>query len=172
MNRIEIIGYKPEHQPHFERLNREWIEEFFVMEDSDTRVLTKPDEEIITKGGAILMATFDGEIAGTVGLKKMDPVTFEFTKMAVDKNFRRRGIAEHLSYASFIKAKELGAETVVLFSNSLLKGAILLYEKIGFRHVPVTESYYVRSDVKMVIDADEAEAAARKFFSGKKEYIH
>ena len=79
----------------------------------------------------------NGEVAGTVALRKVDKAVYEFTKMAVDEKFRRKGIAEALSYASFEKAKELGAEKVILYSNSQLTGAIKLYEKLGFRHFPV-----------------------------------
>ena len=165
MNNIRILDYRDEHQPQFEKLNRTWIEKFFEMEESDINVLTKPREYILDKGGAILMATFDGAIAGTVALKKINDETYEFTKMAVDENYRRRGIAEQLSYASFIKAKELGAKGVILYSNSILKGAILLYEKLGFIHVPVINSGYKRSDVKMEISADEAVDRAEKFFA-------
>lgn len=38
------------------------------------------------------MAEYDGEMAGTVALRKVDEKTFEFTKMAVDEKFRRRGL--------------------------------------------------------------------------------
>ncbi|MFN2440689.1 MAG: GNAT family N-acetyltransferase, partial [Chitinophagaceae bacterium] len=102
---IKIVDYEPAHQPYFDRFNREWIEEYFVMETFDEYVLSNPEEAILNKGGAILMALYNGDVAGTVGLRKLDDKTFEFTKMAVDKNFRRKGIAEALSYASFEKAK-------------------------------------------------------------------
>ena len=82
--------------------------------------------------------------------------TYEFTKMAVDKNYRRLGIAETISYASFKKAKELGAKKVILYSNKKNAGAIKLYEKIGFRHVEVEQGVYKRADVKMVIDIEMA----------------
>jgi len=164
MSIIRIIDYKPEHQPWFESLNRAWIEKFFEMEPSDVEVLTHPGENLISKGGAILMAEYDGVIAGTVALKKVDDKTFEFTKMAVDENYRRKGIAERLSYASFLKAKDLAADTVILYSNSILSGAIKLYEKLGFIHQPVTNSYYRRSDVMMVIDVTTAAAAAEHYF--------
>ena len=160
MNDIRIIDYRPEHQPYFEKFNRNWIEKYFFMEPVDEFVLTEPDEALLKPGGAILMATCDGEIAGTVALRKVDSKTFEFTKMAVDENFRRKGIAEALSHASFIKAKELGAETVILYSNSILKPAISLYEKLGFEHVPVENMEYKRSDVKMKIDVRDLETIA------------
>lgn len=103
MGLVRILNYQPEHQPYFEKFNRDWIEEYFEMEP-------------------------------------------------VDERFRRRGIAEALSLASFKKAKEMGAETVILYSNSILTGAIRLYEKIGFRHVPLGDTEYKRSDVKMKIE--------------------
>lgn len=164
MNTIEIVDYRPEHQSYFESLNRAWIELYFEMESKDLKILTEPEEMLIAPGGAILMALYDKQIAGTVALLKVDDETFEFTKMAVDPNFRRKGIAEELSYASFKKAKRLGAKTIILYSNSVLKPALSLYEKLGFRHVPVTYSGYHRSDVKMEIGIDDAIRAANNYY--------
>ena len=163
MNDIKIIDYRPEHQPYFERFNRAWIEELFEMEPMDEWVLTNPDQAILEPGGAILMAEYDGVVAGTVGLRKVDEYSYEFTKMAVDKNFRRRGIAEAITYASFRKAKDLGAKKVILYSNKLNAGAIKLYEKIGFRHVEVENTVYKRANVKMVIDIEKAIRSADKY---------
>jgi ribosomal protein S18 acetylase RimI-like enzyme len=156
MNNIMIVEYNASHQPYFEKFNRQWIEKFFVMEPVDEFVLTNPEEAILKPGGAILMAEFDGEIAGTVALKKIDTVTYEFTKMAVDEKFRRKGIAERLSYASFDKAKELGATKVILYSNTKNAEAIKLYEKIGFKHLKVENDVYKRANVKMIINVNEA----------------
>ena len=103
MKEIKIVDYRPEHQPYFEAFNRVWIEELFEMEPVDEWVLTNPEQAILQPGGAILMAEYNGEPAGTVGLRKVDNETWEFTKMAVDKNFRRLGIAEAITYASFKK---------------------------------------------------------------------
>jgi ribosomal protein S18 acetylase RimI-like enzyme len=149
---IEIVNYRPEHQPHFERMNSEWISENFDLEPVDLYVLQNPEEAIINKGGAILMALYNGEVAGTAGLRKIDEETYEFTKMTVDKNYRRKGIAETLCYASFDKARELGAKTVILYSNTVQAAAIKMYEKIGFQHLPVENTVYKRANVKMTID--------------------
>jgi ribosomal protein S18 acetylase RimI-like enzyme len=156
MSEIKIVDYRPEHQPYFESFNRQWIEELFEMEPVDEWVLTNPDQSILQPGGAILMAEYNGVPAGTVGLRRVDAVTYEFTKMAVDRNYRRFGIAETISYASFKKAEELGAKKVILYSNKKNAGAIKLYEKIGFRHVEVEQGVYKRADVKMVIDIEVA----------------
>ena len=154
MNHINIIDYTSLHQPYFERLNRQWIEKLFVMEPLDEFVLTNPEEAILKPGGAILVAEYDGEIAGAVALRKLNELTYEFTKMAVDEKFRRKGIAEKLSFASFQKAKQLGAEKVILYSNTKNAAAIKLYEKIGFRHLPVEQDVYKRANVKMVIELE------------------
>jgi ribosomal protein S18 acetylase RimI-like enzyme len=146
---IEIVDYRAEHQPYFEKFNRSWIEENFDLEPVDIYVLQNPEEAIIKTGGAILMAIYNGEVAGTVGLRKVDNTTFEFTKMSVDSNFRRKGIAEALCYASFDRARELGATTVILYSNTVQAAAIKLYEKIGFQHLPVENTVYKRANVKM-----------------------
>jgi ribosomal protein S18 acetylase RimI-like enzyme len=152
MNEIKILDYKDEHQPYFESLNRKWIEEWFQMEPVDEWVLTNPSKAILEAGGAILMAEYNGVIAGTVGLKKVDDSTVEFTKMAVDDNYRRRGIAEAISYASFDKARAMGATKLILYSNTKNAGAIKLYEKLGFQHLEVEPGVYERANVKMSID--------------------
>jgi ribosomal protein S18 acetylase RimI-like enzyme len=152
MNQISIVPYESAHQPYFEQFNRQWIEAWFTMEAVDEWVLTNPEEAIFKDGGTILMALYEGEPAGTVALRKVDETVYEFTKMAVSEKFRRKGIAEALSYASFEKAKELGATKVILYSNTKNAGAIKLYEKIGFKHLPVETGVYARANVKMEIE--------------------
>jgi ribosomal protein S18 acetylase RimI-like enzyme len=163
MNPIKIVDYKPSHQPYFEAFNRAWIEKLFVMEPVDEWVLTNPDKSLLETGGAILMAEYNGAVAGTVALRKVNDDIYEFTKMAVDENFRRLGIAEALSYASFEKAKALGAATVILYSNKLNAGAVKLYEKLGFRHIEVEQNVYKRANVKMEIDIETALDAAKNY---------
>lgn len=152
MQQLTLVPYEAKHQPWFDLFNRQWIEEWFTMEPVDEFVLTNPDKAILEKGGAILMALYGGEPAGTVALKKVNTQVYEFTKMAVGKDYRRKGIAEALSHASFEKAKELGASKVILYSNTKNEAAIKLYEKLGFRHIPVEKGVYERANVKMEID--------------------
>lgn len=152
MSKIEIIPYKAEHARHFERLNKAWIEKYFVLEDLDKWVLENPHEAILSRGGAILMASCDGVIAGTVALLKVDEDEYEFAKMAVDEAYQRRGIAEALSYAAFDRARELGAKKVTLYSQTSLAPAINLYRKLGFVEVPMDNQLYKRANIKMEIE--------------------
>ena len=147
---IRIVDYEPRYQPYFESLNRVWIEKYFTMEPRDEYVLKQPDEAIIQKGGKILFALYDDVVAGVVALIKVTNDTYEFAKMGVDENFRRKGIAEALSHAAFQKAKDLGGKNIILFSNTMLEPALQLYRKLGFREVPLDQfSEYRRSNIKM-----------------------
>lgn len=149
MDKIDIVEYNVAHQPYFEKFNRDWIEKYFWLEEIDKYVLQHPQEAIIDKGGAVLMATCNDEVAGTVALKKVNDEVVEFTKMAVMESFRRRGIAEALSHASFEKAKALGFTKIILYSNRKLSAAITMYHKLGFVEVPIEPGVYERSDIKM-----------------------
>ncbi len=147
---IRIIDYESRHRADFESLNRVWIEKYFEMEPRDEYILTNPDEAILQKGGHILIALYDGLVAGVVALVKLNDETYELSKMGVDENFRRKGIAEALSRAAFQKAKELKSRNIILFSNTRLEPAIQLYRKLGFKEVPLGEfSEYTRSNIKM-----------------------
>lgn len=145
---LEIVQYESTHQPWFEKLNRQWIEHYFWIEPIDVEVLQHPEKNIIDKGGAILMASIDGEIAGTVALKFVEPGVYEFTKMAVDEKYRGQKIGKALGEAAVEKAKKLGARKIILYSNTILIPAIELYRKLGFFEVPV-DGPYKRSNIKM-----------------------
>ena len=157
MDRISIVPYQAEHQPWFEQFNKAWIERYFWLEDVDRYVLEHPEEAIVAKGGTILMALYEGKVAGTVALKKVSATAFEFTKMAVGEEFRRKGIAEALSREAFKKAREMGARKVVLYSQTGLEPAIRLYRKLGFTEVPLEPGIYQRADIKMEIDLEVSE---------------
>jgi GNAT superfamily N-acetyltransferase len=161
-NAITIVDYRQEHQPYFERFNRAWIEKYFWLEEIDKYVLQHPEEAIIKEGGAILMALYQNQTAGTVALKKAEEGVFEFTKMAVDEQFRGKGIGEALSRAAFEKAKELGAQKVILYSQTGLVPAITMYKKLGFAEVPMDTDLYKRSDIKMEIALSKTELITDK----------
>lgn len=145
---LDMIEYRPEHQPWFEKFNRQWIEEYFWMEPIDFEVLQDPDAYIISQGGKILVAMYNKEIAGTVALKYVDATTYEFTKMAVDSKFRGLKIGQALGEAAIVKARALGATKIILYSHTVLVPAVALYKKLGFVEVPV-DGPYRRSNIKM-----------------------
>ena len=145
---VEIMTYGPEHQPWFEKLNRDWIEKYFWMEPIDFEVLQHPDEHILKNGGTIFMGTCNKEIAGTAAVKFVEPGVFEFTKMAVDEKFQGKKIGKAIAETAIRWSRDSGARKIILYSNTKLETAIGMYRKLGFREVPL-DGPYKRSDIKM-----------------------
>ncbi|HNP24542.1 MAG TPA: GNAT family N-acetyltransferase [Panacibacter sp.] len=146
---IEIIAFSPEHATAFRNLNLEWLNKFNLTESHDLMVLGDPESTIIDRGGFIFLARSGEEIVGSAGLMKEHDGVFELAKMAVAPAFRGMGISKLLIEKCIDKAKELHAKKLLLFSNSQLRTAISLYEKYGFRHVPVVDTPFLTADIKM-----------------------
>ncbi|WP_442588311.1 bifunctional helix-turn-helix transcriptional regulator/GNAT family N-acetyltransferase [Pedobacter sp. AW31-3R] len=146
---VEIISYRPEHKTVFKQLNEEWITTWFKMEDSDHKSLDHPQEYILDKGGFIFIAMYNAEPLGTCALIKMDNHTFELAKMAVSPKAKGKGIGGLLGNAVIEKAKEMGANRLYLESNTMLKPAINLYNKLGFKKITGPPSPYERANIQM-----------------------
>jgi GNAT superfamily N-acetyltransferase len=150
MTDIRIVSYQRELAPAFQRLNLAWIERLFVVEDADRKVLGDPERAIIAPGGQIFFALDGGEPIGTVAMLRVSAGRYELAKMAVAPSHQRRGIGEQLGAAAIAFARDAGAETVFLLTNSRLDGAIRLYERLGFRHAADPDPpEYARADVCM-----------------------
>lgn len=147
-HKLQIKIFEPQDQPHFEALNRQWIERFFKMEPPDYDILLHPDKHILHGGGNIFMAFWDAKPVGTVALKWVSPKTFELTKMAVHEDFQGRKIGRALAEDAIRWAKNSGAQKIVLYSNTMLESAIGLYRNLGFREIPV-DGPYQRTNIKM-----------------------
>ncbi len=69
--------------------------------------------------------------------------------MAVAENYQGLGISRLLMDRCLQAARDAGARRLYLQSNSQLTTAIRLYEKYGFRHIPVKGAHYLTADVMM-----------------------
>lgn len=146
---VEIVPYRPEHKAAFKKLNEDWITQYFKMEDFDYKYLDHPQENILNKGGYIFMAIYNGEPVGTCAIVKMDETTFELAKMGVAETAKGKGIGFLIGNACVQKARDLGAQRIYLESNTLLKPAISLYHKLGFKKITGPPSPYERSNIQM-----------------------
>ena len=146
---VEIVDYQPTFHDDFKRLNYAWIEQYFQIEAADRQSLEHPDDKILNTGGHIYMALQDGDVVGTCALIRLDAETYELVKMAVAETARGKGIGFRLGQAAIAKARELGAKTLFLESNTVLEPAIRLYQKLGFRKVVGQPSPYERCNIQM-----------------------
>ncbi len=150
---VTIVPYSPKYKKAFRALNEEWISTYFTMEKSDFKALDHPKEYILDKGGCIYVALLDNEAVGVCALISMnDPeYDFELAKMGVSPKSQGKNIGWLLAQAVLQKARELGAKKIYLESNTILKPAINLYHKLGFRKVSGRESPYARCNIQMAL---------------------
>ena len=145
-----IVPFRPEFSEAFAQLNQEWIEQFFKMEQSDQKMLQNPHASILSNGGQIFFALDGPSPVGTVAAVRQSDAIFELAKMAVRPSHQGHGLGERLGQAAIQHARERGAAMMFLETNSILRNAIRLYERLGFAHAPRPHpSPYERSNVYM-----------------------
>jgi ribosomal protein S18 acetylase RimI-like enzyme len=150
---VTIVDFEPSLAAAFMRLNYEWLERYFRVEEVDRRILAEPQSELIDHGGYILFALKNGEAVGTVALKHHGAGRFELTKMAVTASQQGQGIGRALLSAAIERFDRIGGRALFLESHSSLKTAIKLYAAAGFRHAARSgTSDYARSDTYMIYD--------------------
>jgi DNA-binding MarR family transcriptional regulator len=148
---VVIVNYSPKYRKIFKELNEEWISTYFKMEEADHKALDHPDEYILEKGGHIVIALYNDKPVGACALIKMSdvPYDYELAKMAVSPAARGKNIGRLLGQAMIEKAISLGAKSIYLESNTMLKPAVSLYYKLGFKKITGLPSPYERCNIQM-----------------------
>ncbi|HET7468430.1 MAG TPA: GNAT family N-acetyltransferase [Gemmatimonadales bacterium] len=149
----EVVTYRDAWRGEFERLNREWIETWFVLEEADLATFRDPVAKIITPGGQIFFVVDAGEVLGTCAVIAHRPEMHEIAKMAVAPEARGKGYGDLLMEAAVEFSRQAGARRMIIVSNTKLAPAIRLYEKHGFVRIPLeAHEHYARADIRMERD--------------------
>jgi len=147
--KVEIVSYLEKYSQFFYDLNHDWLSEFFYVEEYDEKVLKNCKQEIIDKGGYIFFALYENEVVATMSLIPRDKNIYELNKMAVKKDLRGNGIGHQLIQFIIDFSTKNNFKSVILYSNTILKNSIHLYNKFGFIEVDNPDAPYKRSDIKM-----------------------
>ncbi len=157
----EVLRYREEFRSAFERLNREWIEGYFVLEPADREILGDPRRKILDPGGQVFFLLEGGEVQGTCAVLRHSADECEIAKMAVAPAARGRGYGDLLMEASLAFAREIHSRRVVIVSNTVLNPAIRLYRKHGFVEVPLaTDGRYARANIRLELELDPTPGAS------------
>ena len=155
MSNVTIVSFDEEYSSIFYELNKLWIEESWLLEESDKFDLLNPKESIIDKGGEIFFALIDGNVIGTVAMIRSADRIYELAKMTVDINYRGNGVANKLMDQCLDYAINNNAQQIYLITNDTLVIARNLYDKYGFKEVKLDSDKYLRGNVKMALNLTE-----------------
>jgi putative acetyltransferase len=145
-----VVTWRPEFRADFERLNLEWIERWFTVEEEDRKVFADPGGRIVEPGGQIFFVVDEQGVRGTCAVVRHDAGSFELAKMAVEPSAQGRGYGDRLVEVVIAFARGAGATRLMLVSNTRLGPALNLYRKHGFRDVPLGPGHgYSRADIQL-----------------------
>ncbi len=145
-----VVTYRDQYRADFERLNRDWIEAYFKLEEPDLEVFRDPRGAIVAHGGQIFFVVEAGEVQATCAVLRHSADVYEIAKMAVAQAVRGRGFGDLLMEAAIGFARDAGAQRLMLVSNTALAPALRLYEKHGFVQVPLVDQHgYRRANIQM-----------------------
>ena len=86
--------------------------------------------------GRLLLAEYDGQLAGCVALHKWDDGICEMKRLYLRPSFRGKGLGRAIAEKIIAEARNIGYRRMRLDTiEPLMKDAVELYRKLGFREI-------------------------------------
>ena len=86
--------------------------------------------------GRLLLANYEGKLAGCVALHKLDPQICEMKRLYLRPEFRGKGLGRVLAGRVIAEARQIGYRTMRLDTvEPVMNDAVAMYRKIGFREI-------------------------------------
>jgi putative acetyltransferase len=91
--------------------------------------------------GRLLLASFEGQLAGCVALhpldpRKVDPGICEMKRLYLRPHFRGKGLGRALADRIIAEARQIGYDRMRLDTvEPVMKDAVAMYRKIGFEEI-------------------------------------
>jgi putative acetyltransferase len=86
--------------------------------------------------GRLLLAQYDGQLAGCVALHKLAPNICEMKRLYLRPQFRGKGLGRVLADRIIVEARQIGYQRMRLDTvEPVMKDAVAMYGKIGFREI-------------------------------------
>ena len=104
--------------------------------------------------GRLYLAYYNQELAGCIGLRKIDKENCEMKRLFVRPKFRGLHIGNCLVERIIDDAKKIGYKYMLLDTLPFLNGAIHMYKKYGFYEIssynnsPMDTSIYMKLNLK------------------------
>jgi len=88
--------------------------------------------EFAPPSGRLLLASFEGQVAGCAGLRRLSPEIGEMKRVYVRPAFRRKGLGRALIEGVIAAARLIGYGKLRLETANFMEGAQALYRSLGF----------------------------------------
>jgi putative acetyltransferase len=139
----EIVEVEsPEQIADARRLYQEWADELgldLCFQRFSEELANLPGKYAPPEG-RLLLAVHDGEVAGCVALRKLEPGVCEMKRLYVRPQFRSEKIGKQLATRIIDEAKAIGYERMRLDTlPGVMDRAINMYRAFGFREI---DPYY------------------------------
>jgi GNAT superfamily N-acetyltransferase len=87
-------------------------------------------------GGRLLLAEYDGQLAGCVALHKWEDGVCEMKRLYLRPSFRGKGLGRAIAEKIIAEARSIGYRRMRLDTiEPLMKDAVEMYRKLGFREI-------------------------------------
>ncbi|MDE7251890.1 MAG: GNAT family N-acetyltransferase [Acetatifactor sp.] len=102
--------------------------------------------------GRLYLVRCDGQVAGCIGLRRIDGQNCEMKRLYVRPSFRGKQIGEMLIQQVIEDARAIGYLHMLLDTLPFLQSAIHLYQKFGFYEIPSYNDSPMETSIYMKLD--------------------
>jgi ribosomal protein S18 acetylase RimI-like enzyme len=93
--------------------------------------------EYASPHGRLLLAEYDGQLAGCVALHKLEPEICEMKRLYLRTRFRGKGLGRALAETIIAEARAIGYRRMRLDTvEPVMKDAVGIYRRLGFKEIP------------------------------------
>ena len=86
--------------------------------------------------GRLLLAEYEGQLAGCVALHKLEPGICEMKRLYLRPQFRGKGLGRGLADHIIAEARQIGYQRMRLDTvEPVMKDAVAMYRRIGFKEI-------------------------------------
>ena len=104
--------------------------------------------------GRLLLADYDGQLAGCIALHKLERDICEMKRLYLRPPFRGKGLGRILAERIIVEARQIGYQRMRLDTvEPIMKDAVAMYRKLGFKEVapyrpnPIAGAMYMELDL-------------------------
>lgn len=144
---MKVEQFSEQYHQDYIDFNKEWImTNFGHLEPEDDKMFSHLDD-VIDQGGMIFCVTQDDQLLSGCMAEPLEDGKWELCKLCSNSRVPHTGAGTMAFEAAFEWAKDHGARSILIISNSKLHPALHIYEKFGFKPLENFACPYERGDV-------------------------